>query len=107
MSASAFVYKRPSGPRKWDDKDMEDVAQMYAHAAFMVKRAGFDAITLHYGHGWLMNNFLSPSHQPPAPTNSAGSVENRCRYPLMIMKRIRQEVGNDLVIEGAHETAPT
>ncbi len=97
MSASAFVYNGRQ-VKEMDDKDMEDVAQMYAHAAFMVKRAGFDAITLHYGHGWLMNNFLSPltNHRTD---EFGGSVENRCRYPLMIMKRIRQEVGNDLVIE--------
>ncbi len=97
MSASAFVYNGRQ-VKEMDYHDMDDVAEMYAHAAFMVKRAGFDAITLHYGHGWLMNNFLSPltNHRTD---EFGGSVENRCRYPLMILKRIREEVGNDLIIE--------
>lgn len=97
MSASSFVYNGRQ-VKQMDEKDMEDVAEMYAHAAFMVKRAGFDAITLHYGHGWLMNNFLSPltNHRSD---EFGGSVENRCRYPLMVLKRIRAEVGHDLVIE--------
>ena len=97
MSASAFIYNGRQ-VKEMDYKDMEDVMEMYAHAAFMVKRAGFDAICLHYGHGWLMNNFLSPltNHRTD---EFGGSVENRCRFPKMIIERIRQEVGNDLVIE--------
>lgn len=73
--------------------DMENIANLYAQSAFMAKRAGFDAIMLHYGHGWLMNNFLSPlsNHRTD---EFGGSVENRCRFPIMVIKRIRERVGN-------------
>ena len=63
MGPSSFMYNGRM-VREMTEQDMEDVAQMYVTAAADAKRAGFDAIMLHYGHGWLMNNFLSPAEQP-------------------------------------------
>lgn len=83
--------------RGMNEDDMEMVLQLYAKAAIYAKRSGFDFITLHYAHGWLANNFLSPltNHRKD---KYGGSVENRCRFPLMIIERIRKTVG-DIVIE--------
>lgn len=74
-------------------KDMEDVLEMYATAAQYARRAGFESLLLHFGHGWLMNNFLSPLSNKRTD-EFGGSVENRCRFPLMVIKRIREVVGN-------------
>lgn len=97
MGPSSFMYNGRM-VREMTEQDMEDVAQMYVTAAADAKRAGFDAIMLHYGHGWLMNNFLSPlsNHRTDA---YGGSVENRVRFPLMVIKRIREVVGDSMVIE--------
>ena len=59
ISSSAFMYNGRM-TRAMDKKDMENVTKMYVDAAVLAMRSGFDGILLHYGHGWLMNNFLSP-----------------------------------------------
>lgn len=81
-----------------DEEDMEAVAQLYAEASFQCKRAGFDGIMFHCAHGWLINNFLSPLTNTRTD-QYGGSVENRCRFPKMVLKSIREAVGDDMLIE--------
>ena len=83
--------------RAMNEDDMEKVIEMYAHCAFYVKKAGFDFITLHYGHGWLANNYLSPLSNF-RKDQYGGSVENRCRFPLRIIEGVRKAIG-DMPIE--------
>ena len=78
-------------------KDMDEVCDMYARAAFMAKRAGFSMLMLHCGHGWLLSNFLSPLTNTRTD-EFGGNVENRCRFPRMVLERIRAVVG-DMPIE--------
>lgn len=97
MSASAFVYNGRQ-VKEMDEEDMENIAQLYADAAFMARRANFDGICLHYGHGWLMNNFLSPLINK-RKDKYGGSVENRVRFPRMVIERVRQAIGDNMIIE--------
>lgn len=96
MSASAMTWNGHE-VKEMDKDDMEMVADMYAKEAFYVKRAGFDCINLHFAHGWLISNFLSPlsNHRKD---EFGGSVENRCRFPLMVLERVRKMIG-DMPIE--------
>ena len=97
ISASSFIYNGHQ-VKEMDDKDMEDVLKLYVDTAVLAVRAGFDGICLHYGHGWLINNFLSPlsNHRTD---NYGGSVENRTRFPKMILKAIREAIGYYPIIE--------
>ncbi|MCQ2444129.1 MAG: FAD-dependent oxidoreductase [Mailhella sp.] len=97
ISSSAFMYNGRM-TRAMDRKDMDEVTKMYVDAAILAVRSGFDGILLHYGHGWLMNNFLSPLCNKRTD-EYGGSVENRCRYPLEVIKAIRDTIGYDTVIE--------
>ena len=97
MSSSAFMYNGRM-TKEMDRKDMDDVKKMYVDAAVMAMRSGFDGILLHYGHGWLMNNYLSPLCNKRTD-EYGGSVENRCRYPLEVIKAIRDAIGYDMIIE--------
>lgn len=97
---SASSLKMPQG---WDSRemtveDMNRVADEYAYGCLMAKKAGFDVVCLHFAHGWLIGGFLSPMVNKRTD-EYGGSVENRCRFPLMILQRIRQMVGNELAIE--------
>lgn len=78
-------------------QEMDEIADLYAKSAHYAKRAGFDFINLHFAHGWLINNFLSPLSNKRTD-EFGGSVENRCRFPLMIIDRIREAIG-DMPIE--------
>ncbi len=75
-----------------DQDDMERVADAYADAADYFYKAGFDTVLLHAGHGWIFNQFLSPIINKRTDAYG-GSFENRMRFPLMILKRVRDRIG--------------
>ena len=77
---------------------MEAVCRQYADTAEYVLGAGFDTVLLHFGHGWLPAQFLSPIVNTRTD-EFGGSLENRMRFPLMILKAVRDRVGpNQLVM---------
>lgn len=96
MAASAMDMPNGIHVREMNEDDMEQVAEHYVSAARMARRAGFDTVLLHYAHGWLMGGFLSNliNHRKD---KYGGSIENRCRFPKMVLDRIRKEVPDILV----------
>ena len=81
------------------DHDLiEQVIENYAQAALRVKKAGFDMILLHGGHGWLLAQFTSPRTNRRTD-EYGGSLENRARFPLRVLARIRELCGPELGIE--------
>ncbi len=99
MPMAASEMDMPNGlhVREMNEEDMERVAQSYVLAARMAKRAGFDTVLLHYAHGWLMGGFLSDLINRRKDIYG-GSIENKCRFPKMVLERIRKEVP-DILIE--------
>ncbi|MEA3477617.1 MAG: NADH:flavin oxidoreductase, partial [Bacteroidota bacterium] len=77
--------------------DMEAVSRDFAEAAARVREAGFDAIEIHMGHGYLLSQFLSPRTNR-RKDEYGGSVANRARFPLEVLKHVRAKVGNDFPI---------
>ena len=71
---------------------MEEVCRQYADTAEYVLLAGFDTVLMHFGHGWLPAQFLSPIVNTRTD-EFGGSLENRMRFPLMILKAVRDRVG--------------
>ena len=80
------------------EDDMERVADSFAQAAHMLKRGGFDVLLIHGGHSWLLSQFLSPKENL-RKDKYGGSLENRARFPMMVLDRIREKIGNSMVIE--------
>ncbi len=77
---------------------MEKMADEYAQAAKYAVKVGFDIIMLHFGHGTFLGQFLSPwSNQ--RTDEFGGSLENRARFPMMIIDRIREAIGPRVPIE--------
>ena len=74
-------------------KDMiDEIVASYGHVAGLAKRAGFEMLMIHGGHGWLINQFLSPMFNHRTD-EYGGSVENRCRFAVEVLKAVRQAVG--------------
>lgn len=75
-----------------------DIVAAYGRVAGLAKRAGFEMIMIHGGHGWLINQFLSPyfNHRTDA---YGGSLENRCRFAKEVLDAVRQAVGPRFPIE--------
>jgi len=89
-----FCMFRFSFSKSADEADLEKILNDFENAALLSKKAGFDAIELHAGHGYLISQFLTKW------TNSrkdkyGGPLENRLKFPLKILKRVRTAMGPD------------
>jgi 2,4-dienoyl-CoA reductase-like NADH-dependent reductase (Old Yellow Enzyme family)/thioredoxin reductase len=77
--------------------EIEDIVEAFGQAAGRGKAAGFDAVLIHGGHGYLLHEFLSPRTNKRTD-EYGGNVEKRARFPAEIIKRIRKQVGPDFPI---------
>lgn len=75
-----------------------EIAAAYGHVAGLAKRAGFELLLIHGGHGWLINQFLSPMFNHRTD-EYGGSLENRCRFAIEVLKAVREAVGPFFPIE--------
>ena len=91
---------RPDGVQvKALTKDMiDEIAASYGHVAGLAKRAGFEMLMIHGGHGWLINQFFSPMFNK-REDEYGGSLENRCRFAIEVLKSVREAVGPFFPIE--------
>lgn len=84
-------------PRPLDREEMEEIARKYGDAARRAVTAGFDAVEIHCGHSYLINQFLSPTTNCRTD-EFGGSPENRARFPKMVVEAVRRAVGPDYPI---------
>lgn len=87
-----------SDVNEMDEIEMDSIADSYADAAVWLKRAGFDMLLLHGGHGQGLEQFVSPLFNKRTD-KYGGTMENRARFPLMVLDRVRRKVDRDLLIE--------
>lgn len=80
------------------DEDIERVANCYADAAVLCQKAGIDMVLVHGGHGWLLGQFMSPTMNHRTD-KWGGSLENRMRFPLLVIEKIRKACENNMLIE--------
>jgi 2,4-dienoyl-CoA reductase-like NADH-dependent reductase (Old Yellow Enzyme family) len=78
-------------PRAMTEADMAHVRTTFVEAAKRALRIGFDAVELHFAHGYLLHGFISPISNT---RNDAwgGSLEGRMRFPLEVVRAIRAVV---------------
>jgi 2,4-dienoyl-CoA reductase-like NADH-dependent reductase (Old Yellow Enzyme family)/thioredoxin reductase len=81
-----------------DEEMIRSVTANFVTCAQYMKRAGFDGVMIHAGHGWLLNQFLS-SRTNPRTDKYGGSLENRARFPLHVIRSVREAMGRDFIIE--------
>ncbi len=77
--------------------EIRQTADDYAQAAAHAVEAGFDAVELHLGHGYLLSQFLSPWSNRRSD-EYGGSLENRMRFPLLVVDQVRAAVGPNFPI---------
>ena len=91
---------RPDGVpvKALSQEQIADIVRAYGHVAGLAKRAGFEMVMIHGGHGWLINQFLSPyfNHRTD---EYGGSLENRCRFAIEVLQSVRAAVGPGFPIE--------
>jgi 2,4-dienoyl-CoA reductase-like NADH-dependent reductase (Old Yellow Enzyme family) len=73
--------------------------QVFARAASFMKSVGFDAIEIHFGHGYGLSQFISPRTNKRTD-EYGGSIENRMRFPVEVTEAVREAVGEDFPLLG-------
>ena len=103
-AVSGLPLIAPSAMRFGDDvthamrqEDIERVIGEYARASVRAREAGFDAVELHAGNGYLPQQFLSPLTNF-RQDNYGGSLENRIRFSIETVRAVRAAVGQDFPI---------
>ena len=83
--------------RAMNEKDMTRVIEQFAEGARMARDAGFDAVEVHMGHGYLLNQFISPLSNRRTD-DYGGSAENRVRFPARVLSAVKAAVGDELAV---------
>lgn len=79
-------------------EQIDDIVEAYGDTAALAKRAGFQMVMVHGGHGWLINQFLSPAFNHRTD-EYGGSLENRLRFARRVLQSVRDAVGPGFPIE--------
>jgi 2,4-dienoyl-CoA reductase-like NADH-dependent reductase (Old Yellow Enzyme family) len=97
------IGMQPAGPsatklaRKLTKSEIESMVQEFAVATERAIKAGFDGVELHGAHGFLFNQFLSPLLNK-RKDKYGGSLENRIRFPLMAVEKVRESLKGRLLL---------
>jgi len=83
--------------RAMSEHDMALVRGEFVAAAEICAAAGFDAVELHMGHGYLLNQFISPLNNRRRD-GYGGTAENRARFPVSVLAAVKQAVGTRLAV---------
>ncbi|WP_336366140.1 NADH:flavin oxidoreductase [Marinobacter sp. C2H3] len=84
-------------PTIMTDDDIRAAIDGFAKAASNAKRAGFDGIEIHGANGYLLNQFLS-THFNRREDTWGGSLENRLRFVVEVVRSVRAAVGDDFPV---------
>ncbi|UIZ56761.1 NADPH-dependent 2,4-dienoyl-CoA reductase [Acinetobacter sp. SCLZS86] len=87
----------PFKPRKMSERQILNTIEDYAKTASLAKMAGYDGVEIMGSEGYLLNQFLS-RHVNQREDQWGGSIENRMRFALEVVKAIRAEVGEKFII---------
>ena len=99
-SVSASARKAPINPFKPSELSHRQILKTindYAQAVSLAKYAGYDGVEIMGSEGYLINQFIAERVNQRSD-EWGGSAENRMRFPVAIVKRIREEVGDDFII---------
>ena len=77
--------------------DMERVSGEFVRGAQLARAAGFDAVEIHMGHGYLLSQFLTPLYNR-RHDDYGGSLANRVRFPALVLRRVLDAVGKELAV---------
>mgnify|MGYP000287881387 FL=1 len=84
-------------PRALTTDEIYTIIDKFAEAAKRAVTAGFDAVEIQAGHGYLLNQFLSPTTNDRTD-EFGGSKENRARFTTLVLKAVRETVGENIPI---------
>ncbi|MFT4284975.1 MAG: NADH:flavin oxidoreductase/NADH oxidase [Protaetiibacter sp.] len=97
VAPSAVAFDGYAVPRALEASELPGLVAAFADAAARAVRAGFGLVEIHAAHGYLLHEFLSPLSNLRGEAYG-GSLENRARLLLEIVRAVRAEVGEELPV---------
>lgn len=94
-ASGGFNIYSPTIVRKLRRDEITDLARKFGDAVRLARRAGFDCVEIHAGHGYLISQFLSP-YTNHRHDEFGGSLDNRMRFMQMVMKEVMEAAGDDM-----------
>lgn len=85
--------------RQMPEEVIESTIEKFAAAAAAAKNCGFGMILIHAGHGWLLQQFLSPKLNTRKDKWGGPAIENRARFTIAVCDAVRKAVGPNFPIE--------
>ena len=83
--------------RAMNRRDMDAMVARFVEGAELCVEAGFDAVEIHMGHGYLLNQFISPMDNR-RKDEFGGSPENRVRFPARVLQAVKEAVGDRIAV---------
>ncbi len=96
-ASSGFNLYSPTFVRGLRVDELPEMAKAYGRAVCLAREAGFDAVEIHAGHGYLISQFLSPSTNH-RKDEFGGTLANRMRFMEMVMEEVMKAAGNDMAV---------
>ncbi|WP_274953352.1 NAD(P)/FAD-dependent oxidoreductase [Angelakisella massiliensis] len=84
-------------PKELTIEEIQDIVHAFGDAALRAKTAGFELVEIHGAHGYLLTNFFSPTTNHRTDLYG-GSLENRMRIYVEIVRDVRKKVGPDFPV---------
>jgi len=84
--------------REMDEARIKETIGLFTDGVDRVRTAGFDIVMLHGGHGWLIEQFISPILNKRTD-RYGGGFDNRVRFPTELISAVREAAGRDMLIE--------
>lgn len=96
-ASSGFNLYSPTFVRGLRADELPEMAKAYGQSVCLAREAGFDAVEIHAGHGYLISQFLSPSTNH-RKDEFGGTLANRMRFMEMVMEEVMKAAGNDMAV---------
>lgn len=96
-ASSGFNLYSPTLVRGLRVREIEAIADAFGQSVASARRAGFDCVEVHAGHGYLLSQFLSP-YTNRRRDEFGGSLHNRLRFTRMVMERVMDAAGSDTAV---------
>lgn len=96
-ASSGFNLYSPTFVRGLRADELPEMAKAYGRSVCLAREAGFDAVEIHAGHGYLISQFLSPSTNH-RKDEFGGTLANRMRFMEMVMEEVMKAAENDMAV---------
>lgn len=96
-ASSGFNLYSPTFVRGLRADELPEMAKAYGRSVCLAREAGFDAVEIHAGHGYLISQFLSPATNH-RKDEFGGTLANRMRFMEMVMEEVMKAAGNDMAV---------